>query len=502
MTLAADRPQAHTNNQPNDSRVVIMWVRRSPLWLLVFSNVMVVFLAERRSKLVVGAVNDARGRSMTGSLLGEECLVNSHCGVTSGVCHKGRCLCKPHYLAINATTCLPGAPLGFPCQANRQCSRQVADSICVHGYCRCRANFVPSRRNTCLKAWLSLTHFPWPTAARVGDPCQTHDQCRLGSKGSFCDVTVPWVQGQCRCANDLPRIGHTCGHLRYSLGSPCNTSGQCSSSVQGSVCVISLSSPLPTLEDVSPNSISAIPGVPPRPLGVPVATCGCPPGYQEAENGSRCAPVVRDVTPVSLGQRCQGSHQCRASDPFTYCRAGVCHCVFDSPECSAANRGCHKHTFQCLSSGRCISWYYVCNGVRECEDGSDETSCLPRRCPSLAHTCDDGTCISRAKLCDGNVHCPDGSDEASCNETCPATAFRCGDGRCLPAFVFCNGTPTCSDGSDEPEAACIKATDNLIYCPFRLSSSALGDVRGRGRVWATPDARQLDHHLGYDVTRA
>ncbi|KAG7175028.1 Low-density lipoprotein receptor-like 1 [Homarus americanus] len=383
-----------------------MWVATFPARIVLLASTVVAVLPQKPSTRSLDVFQSSGNRivgrpvlTTGGSLLGESCAVSKNCGVTSGVCEKGRC-------------------------------------------------------------------------ARVGDMCRSHEQCRLGSRGSFCNFTVPRVYGRCQCSSDVPKTpGRTCGHLRYSLGSPCGTSAQCSNSVPGSVCVIQHDTPLPTPSDIIPNSISAIPGVPPRSLVVPLAVCACPSGHLVVENGTRCIPVLKDagVTPASLGQRCEGSNQCRASDPFTFCRAGVCHCIHNSAECSADKTGCYKDTFQCVSSGRCISWYYVCNGVRECDDGSDEAYCLPHRCPRLAHTCNDGTCISRAHLCDGIPHCPDGSDESSCNGSaaCPASTFRCGGGRCLPGFVFCNATPTCSDGSDEDVTACIQGSITASYCPFR-----------------------------------
>lgn len=392
------------------------------------------------------------------AVLGSSCVISKSCeGVQGAECLKGRCLCKPHHLAVNSTHCLPGILLGFKCHVGGQCSMRVPHSACIQGYCRCGRGYVPYRRNNCLKA------------AKLGAMCRNHEQCREGTVGSFCNFTVPRVMGRCACSADLPRRGDTCGHLRYALGSPCGTTAQCSSHVPGSICVIQKHPPKDSKGEHAPARISAIPGVPPRPLGVPLAVCACPSGHLEAENGTRCIPVLKDVgvTPASLGQRCETSYQCEASDPFTYCRAGVCHCLKDTKACSARRPGCHPQTFQCVSSGRCISWYYLCDGERHCDDGSDEAYCIPHRCPRLAYTCKDGTCISKAKLCDGKVDCPDGSDEAKCTGECPSSTFRCSDGRCLPGFVFCNATPSCSDGSDEDEEACIQGSITASYCPFR-----------------------------------
>ena len=108
--------------------------------------------------------------------------------------------------------------------------------------------------------------------------------------------------------------------------------------------------------------------------------------------------------PVSIGKRCNNSYECTLRDPYTQCsRNGVCECINRNSKCNAHSNGCHSDTFQCSSDGKCISWYFVCDQQKNCDDNSDESACIRFNCPKLSFQClSNGQCISRGLLCDGN----------------------------------------------------------------------------------------------------
>lgn len=83
------------------------------------------------------------------------------------------------------------------------------------------------------------------------------------------------------------------------------------------------------------------------------------------------------------------------------------------------NQTCSEEEIECNTSKLCFPRSSLCNGIRECPDGSDEslTICKNYTCPSGKFQCKTSSyleCIDSALVCDGSRNCMDGYDEAHC----------------------------------------------------------------------------------------
>ncbi|XP_038062779.1 sortilin-related receptor-like isoform X2 [Patiria miniata] len=83
---------------------------------------------------------------------------------------------------------------------------------------------------------------------------------------------------------------------------------------------------------------------------------------------------------------------------------------------------CRSDYFKCVDNSGCVPRIYVCNGIPDCEDQSDEVDCsthiVPTSsgyCNEFQFQCDGRSCIPSWKVCNGHADCIDGTDEGDCS---------------------------------------------------------------------------------------
>ncbi|XP_039293247.1 sortilin-related receptor-like [Nilaparvata lugens] len=414
--------------------------------------------------------------------------------------------CQPDQFRCGSGHCVPRA---WRCDVDVDCPDGSDERNCT--YTLCTSEQFQCRNKRCVsKRWL----------------CDGDNDCHDGSDEEACS-RPPSGPGHAPGQETCPPGTFTCGkpfHHCLPLSWQCDGTPDCRDNSDEVMTFIWLCDGDNDCHDGSDEEACS------RPPSGP----GHAPGQETCPPGTfTCGKPFHHCLPLSW--QCDGTPDCRDNSDELNCDTQECsswqfkcartkRCIFESWRCDGESdcglndksdeEGCNAtvpvrnssipvppaatgpplacsntFTFTC-SDGRCIPFWWKCDGVNDCGDNGDEIGCgggtggdsgatttatppqtnppatPSRTCHDLEFACssafggsdakgaDGDVCIPESWVCDGQRDCRDGDDEAHCDgrvQCAPyQNKFKCRQGgECIYLSQVCDGVVNCADKSDE-----------------------------------------------------
>uniref|UniRef100_A0A8D8X0V6 Serine protease nudel n=1 Tax=Cacopsylla melanoneura TaxID=428564 RepID=A0A8D8X0V6_9HEMI len=139
----------------------------------------------------------------------------------------------------------------------------------------------------------------------------------------------------------------------------------------------------------------------------------------------------------------------------------------------------NSQRFSCSEIPQVIPGFRHCDGILDCEDGTDERDCL---CKDIL--LQEGR---EDMICNSVIECADQSDEMFCSDCNEDTEFECRQSRmCIPSELRCDGDQDCEHNEDEMDCYMLVQNSTLEMDAGdrpRLSSQGIVTVNEKG-TWS------------------